>query len=132
MSTPTLTPNIQLQVPGFNQPNWNVPIVYDLNRLDLLFGGSIQIPSLNVLNLTVQNFDVANFAAALVASCVQQSPSGSFPGNTYTLTRAPLLIMGLYYNGQFLIPGVNYTYLGNVITLNFTTSAADTLYVVYF
>ena len=50
----TVTPNIGLQVPAFNQPNWQVPLNYDLNRLDLLLSGNLPLPgtSQNYLLLT--------------------------------------------------------------------------------
>lgn len=36
----TLTPNVQLQVPAYQQTNWQVPIIYDLNLLDGILGGT--------------------------------------------------------------------------------------------
>lgn len=36
----TLTPNISLQVPAYQQTNWQVPIIYDLNLLDGILGGT--------------------------------------------------------------------------------------------
>lgn len=44
----TLTPNISLQVPYYNQPDWQSPIDYDLNLLDLLLSGNRVLPALNV------------------------------------------------------------------------------------
>lgn len=132
MGTPTVTPNIGLQIPAFNQANWQVQTNYNWELLDAIFGGAFTVPALSVTTLDVVNFTISNIGTLLVSACMQQVPSGSFPGTVYTLTRAPLLIMGLYYNGQFLIPGINYSYLGNVITLNFSTNSGDTLYIVYF
>jgi len=132
MATPTLTPNIGLQIPGYNQANWQVPINYDLNLLDEIFGGEFQVPALSVGTLTVENFTIENLAALLVAASVQEVPAGAFPGTVYTLSQIPVLIMGLYYNGQFLRPALDYSVSGNQITLNFETSAGDSLYAVYF
>lgn len=132
MGTPTVTPNIGLQIPAFNQANWQVQTNYDWELLDAIFGGSITVPALSVTTLEVTDFTIPNIGTLLASACVQQAPTGSFPGSVYTLQRAPLLIMALYYNGQFQMPGVNYTYLGNVITLNFVTSPVGSLYVIYF
>lgn len=132
MGTPTVTPNIGLQIPAFNQANWQVPTNYNWELLDLIFGGEITVPALTVTTLTVTNFTISNIGTLIASACVQQTPSGSFPGTVYTLTRAPLIIMGLYYNGQFLTPGADYTYSGSAITLNFTTASGDKLYAVYF
>ena len=132
MGTPSLTPNIGLQVPGYNQPNWQVPINYDLNLLDQIFGGEVEVPALSVNTLTVENFTISNLGALLVAACVQEVPSGAFPGNVYTTSQVPVLMMGLYYNGAFLRPTTDYSLSGNQITLNFETGSGDSLYAVYF
>ena len=132
MGTPTVTPNIGLQIPAFNQANWQVQTNYNWELLDAIFGGEVQVPALSVTSLDVTNFTISNIGTLIASACVQQAPSGSFPGTVYSLTRAPLIIMGLYYNGQLLVPGVNYTYLGNIITLNFSTASGDMLYAVYF
>lgn len=47
----TLTPNIGLQVPYYQQTNWQVTIQYDLNRLDLFLSGNLPLPNLTVTNL---------------------------------------------------------------------------------
>lgn len=47
----TVTPNVGLQVPYYGQANWQVPIQYDLNRLDLLLSGNLPLPNLTVTNL---------------------------------------------------------------------------------
>jgi hypothetical protein len=132
MATPTLTPNIGLQVPGYNQANWNVPINFDLNLLDQIFGGEITVPALSVTTLNVSEFTIENLGALLVSACVQEVPSGAIPGTVYTTSQIPVLIMGLYYNGAFLRPVLDYTVSGNQITLNFSTLLEDKLYVVYF
>jgi len=40
MASETTTPNIGLQVPSYNQGNWQVPTNYNWNLIDLIFGGS--------------------------------------------------------------------------------------------
>jgi len=85
MASPSLTPNIGLQIPGYNQANWQVPIVYDLNRIDNVFGGSIQVPALNVVNLTVENL-IASNVSALIVSLINTSiagPVGSLPATQF-------------------------------------------------
>ena len=51
MAQVTVTPNVGLQVPYYNQPNWQVVIQYDLNKLDLLLSGNLPIPNLLITNL---------------------------------------------------------------------------------
>jgi len=135
MGTPTVTPNIGLQIPALYQGNWQVPTNYDWQLLDAIFGGEITVPALNVTSLTVADFTITNIGTLIASACVQEEPSGAFPGTVYTLTKAPLVIIGLYYNGLLIRstgPTPDYSYLGNAITLTFSTSAGDTLYAVYF
>lgn len=116
MGTPTLTPNIGLQVPGFNTPNWNVPIIYDLNLLDAILGGTI---SPNPMATTI---------AALTTA---EELAGDMPGTTFTLSKQPTTIFGLFWNGIFQRPNVDYTVNGAIITTTFTPSSGDILYAVY-
>lgn len=68
MAGETSTPNIGLQVPGFNQGNWQVPTNYNWNLLDLIFGpGGPQVPALNVGQLTVAEFAGLTFAIIVAA-----------------------------------------------------------------
>ena len=76
MPSETVTPNIGLQVPGFNQSNWQVPTNYNWNLLDLIFGGEITVPA-----LSVESFTLPNIGAILAASFVCEAPAGAFPGN---------------------------------------------------
>lgn len=41
-----VTPNAGLQVPAFQQSNWQVPLIYDLTRIDNVFGGTVPVPSI--------------------------------------------------------------------------------------
>ena len=118
MPSETITPNIGLQVPFFGQANWNVPIQYDLNRLDLIFGGEITVPALSVTELTV-----GNLGALFAASLVSETPAGSVPGTTFTLSYAPGCVLGIYWNGVLLRPTLDYTISGLIITtINSVTS----------
>lgn len=132
MAGETETPNIGLQVPAFNQSNWQVPIDYDLNLLDLIFGGEVQVPGLSVNTLTVANFVITNLVASLAASFVMEAPVGTYPGTVYTTTFIPGLIIGVYYNGLLQRPGLDYTVSGNQITMLFTTGATGVVYALYF
>ena len=125
MPSETTTPNVGLQVPFYGQANWNVPLQYDLNLLDLIFGGEFTVPALNVATLTV-----GNLAALLAAILHVETPAGAVPGNTFTLSYAPNVILGFYWNGVLLRPGTDYTVVGSVIT---TTDTVETgwVYAVY-
>ena len=48
----TVTPNIGLQIPYYGQTNWQVPIQYDLNQLDLLLSGNSPLPGINTWSAT--------------------------------------------------------------------------------
>jgi hypothetical protein len=127
MPSETTTPNVGLQVPGFNQPNWQVPTNYNWNLLDLIFGGEVTIPALSVTSLIS-----ANIGSVLAASFVNEAPAGAFPGNTYTLSYVPSLLLAFCYNGQVQQLGVDYTITGAVVTLTFSTSLGDRVYAIYF
>lgn len=125
MPSETTTPNIGLQVPAFNQSNWQVPLNYDLNLLDLMLGGVIPMPAL-------ANFIITSIGAQIAAVTVQETPTGVVPGNAYTLSFVPSLILGFYWNGVFQRPGIDYTVAGAVITMtNSATATLDTVFAVY-
>ena len=133
----TSTPNIGLQVPGQNQANYQVPINYDLNLIDLIFGGTVLVPGLQITNLTVTNlavanFATANFAALIAASFVAEIPAGSIPGITYTLTYIPIAMMAFFNNGLVQRNGTDYTLINNIITMNNATTNGGTVYALYF
>ena len=74
----TLTPNIQLQVPAYNQSNWQVPLNYDLNRLDLLLSSNMALPNLSITgNVTAQKFCITS------SICI-----AAFTGNSTTVPMA--------------------------------------------
>jgi hypothetical protein len=47
-SAQSVTPNAGLQIPSYSQLNWQVQIIYDLTRLDNIFGGSVAVPSITL------------------------------------------------------------------------------------
>lgn len=130
MAGETITPNLGLQIPGNNQPNWQVPTNYNWNLLDQLFGGQITAPSLSLINLSVVNFTIPNLGTILKNSFVQEIPTGS--GNTYQLSNTASFMVGFYVNGLIQRLGVDYTLNGNIITLTNATSSGDTVYATYF
>jgi hypothetical protein len=134
MAGETTTPNIGLQIAGFDQPNWQVPTNYNWNLLDLIFGGEIQVPALDVNVLTVASFVIANFVASAAASFFAETPGGTVPGTVYTCTYIPGVVLGVYKNGIIQKPGVGYDYTisGNQITFSTATSLGDKIYVTYF
>lgn len=131
MPTITLTPNIGLQIPGFDQANWQVQINYDLNLLDLIFGGDVQVPALDVVNLTATNFTLPSVIATIASAFKSEVPSGAVPGTLYTCSKIPVVIFAVYKNGVFLDPAVDYNVSGNQITLAQATAAGDKINTVY-
>ena len=127
-----VTPNIDLQVPSFNQPNWNVPIVYDLNLIDLIFGGSIVVPALNVTTLTA-----GNISGVFLPPSIAETPTGAVPGSVYTLSYAPnpLAMLVFTINGVAQRPSgpnADFSVTGNIVTLNNPTPSGATVYAQYF
>ena len=125
MASETTTPNIGLQVPAFNQANWQVPLNFDLNLLDLMLGGVISMPAL-------AGFIITSLGAQVAANATAETPAGVVPGNVYTCSKTPNFIFGFYRNGIFQRPGLDYSLLGAVITMiGSSTSSGDTVFVVY-
>jgi hypothetical protein len=125
MAAETTTPNVGMQVPGFNQANWQVPINFNWTLLDNIFGGTVQVPALSVKTLTAANL---NFSILLT----QEVPSGAIPGTLYTLSQVPQVIIAFIYNGAVQRLNIDYTVTGQVVTLNFSTVTGDTVYAIYF
>jgi len=128
MASETSTPNIGLQVPAFNQANWQVPINYDLNLLDLIFGGSITVPALNVAVLTA-----GNISGITLPPAAAETPAGAVPGSVYTLAHVPnpAAMLSFYVNGVFQ-PPTSYTLTSNIVTLNNPTPSGAGVYAQYF
>ena len=127
MAAETTTPNVGLQVPSYNQGNWQVPTNYNWNLLDLIFGGSVVVPALSVETLTV-----ANIGELLAPAFVQEVPAGAIPGTTFTLSHVPGLLLAFCWNGAVQRLGIDYTIVGAVVTLTFTPSSGDSVYALYF
>lgn len=127
MASETTTP-VGFQVPAFNQPNWQVPLNYDINLLDLIFRGLYTVPA-----ISVTDFIITNIGAQIANSFVPEAPSGVIPGNSYTLTYTPSWFIGFYWNGIFQRPGVDYSLVGGVITMlnGSATSSGDTVFALY-
>lgn len=127
MASETSTPNIGLQVPAFDQANWQVPTNYNWNLLDLIFGGEFTVPA-----LSVTNFIIANIGIQIATSFKVEVPMGVIPGNAYTLSATPTVLFGFFWNGVFQRPGLDYNIVGTLITMiGSATSAGDTVYAVY-
>lgn len=127
MASETTTPNIGLQIPAYNQPNWQVPINYDLNLLDLIFGGEVTVPA-----LSVEKFNITNIGALIAPSFVTEAPAGVIPGNAYTLSFPPTVMIGFFWNGIFQRPGVDYTIVDTLLTMTTgATQAGDSVWAVY-
>lgn len=125
MASETTTPNIGLQVPAFNQSNWQVPTDFNWNLIDLMLGGIVPFPAL-------ANFIITNIGVQIAAVSVSETPTGVIPGNAYTLSFTPTMILGFYWNGIFQRPVIDYTLTGAIITLNGSaTSSGDNIYAVY-
>ncbi len=113
---PTLTPNIGLQVPSFDQPNYQVALDYDLTLLDLIFGGSVQVPALNVLSLSIGSL---NITAAQVIAALGYAPLN--PANNLadvTSTAQALANLGGIGTGSVMGAWVSSTVynVGNLVT----------------
>jgi hypothetical protein len=129
MPSETTTPNIGLQIAGFDQANWQVPTNFNWNLLDLIFGGEIEVPALWVTTLTAGN--AGDF---VLPPSTAETPTGAVPGTVYTLSHVPTppQMLQFTYNGSLLRYGIDYTVTGNLVTLNFTTALGDTVYAAYF
>jgi hypothetical protein len=77
----TVTPNIGLQVPAYNQTNWQVPITYDLNKIDLLLSGNALAPSINVGSVKCNgSLGTSGQILSTTGSACQWINGGSFSG----------------------------------------------------
>ena len=64
---------------------------------------------------------------------IVEIPAGAIPGQVYSLNHVPAAnqLIGLFYNGIFQRPGIDYILTANNITLNFVTRAGSNLYACY-
>lgn len=131
MSSETTTPNIGLQIPAFNQANWQVPTDYNWNLLDLIFGGEIQVPALSVVDLTAVNFTLPSVISVILSSFTAEAPTTVTTFTVYACSKIPIVMLGVYINGLWQRPNVDYTVAGNQITLANPVTSGDTVYAVY-
>jgi hypothetical protein len=127
MASETSTPNIGLQVPAYNQANWQVPTNYNWNLLDLIFGGQVTVPA-----LSVETFAITNIGAQIAASFIAETPSGVVPGNVYVMSQTPTWMIAFFWNGVFQRPVIDYTLSAATITMTTAaTSSGDTVFALY-
>ncbi len=74
----TLTQNIRLQIPAYNQTNWQVPYNYDLNLLDSILAGAQILPT----GPTPQITQFANWTTANTASTTITNFTNGLSGQT--------------------------------------------------
>jgi hypothetical protein len=75
--------------------------------------------------------DAQQVLTLVQASIHGEAPTGAKPGTIFNLSATPTngVLQGLYKNGVFQTPGgVDYTLVGNVITMTNTVTVNDTLY----
>jgi len=132
MPSETSTPNIGLQVPAFDQANWQVPLNYDLNLLDEIMGGEVQIPAISVVTLTAVNFNLPSVIATIAGASTTDVFTGTATA-VFTCTHIPVVIFGVYLNGSFQAPGASYDYTvsGNQVTFSAAVASTDIVCVVY-
>lgn len=72
------------------------------------------------------------YPTPLYGTLTSETPEGTAPATTYTLSYTPTFIFGVYLNGQFVRPGgLDYTLAANRIIFNASTSQGDDVYAVY-
>ncbi len=67
----TSTPNVGLQIPNSGSTNWNLPLNYNFNKIDQLFGGAAIVP-----NFTVSG--TINTSNEVISSNLQLKNSAGF------------------------------------------------------
>lgn len=77
----TVTPNLGLQIPSYQQTNWQVPITFDLNLLDTILAGT-QILNTGATPTVTQaaNWTTSNTGATTITNFV-----GGLPGQRITV-----------------------------------------------
>jgi hypothetical protein len=122
---------------------------YNNQLIALYYNGIFQRPGAPPLDYTVAgNTITLNFQATQENSVqavyvtsglesiglpISEQAQGAFPGSVYTISRAPLnsQLIGLWYNGIFQRPGLDYSITGTTITLTFSTYQGGNIYVAY-
>lgn len=86
----TVTPNINFQLPYYQQTNWQVPINFDFNVLDMLLGGSVTLPAGATPSITQDTtWITANTGATTITNFVNGFPGQAIhlicgAGDTFT------------------------------------------------
>jgi hypothetical protein len=81
---------------------------------------------------TAATWQVLNVAGLVSSVFVAETPAGTAPTTTYTLSHTPVVIIAVYVNGVMQRPTVDYTVSGATVTLvNATTNSTDTVSAVY-
>jgi hypothetical protein len=77
----TNTPNLQLQIPGYQQTNWQVPINYDMNLLDAILAGEATLPTGDTPTISqISNWIISNTTSTTITNFL-----GGLPGQTIHL-----------------------------------------------
>ena len=100
----TLTPNVSLQIPSYQQTNWQVPLIYDLNLLDGILGGT-QTLTVGTATPAVNTFPV--FVTANTSAFTVTNLLGGFNGQTVRI---------------FCGPGDTFTAFANSATMKLASS----------
>jgi hypothetical protein len=64
----TVTPNVQLQIPSYQQKNWQVPYDYDMTLLDRVIAASAPLPTGPTPTISQQAFWVTQNSSATIIS----------------------------------------------------------------
>ena len=82
----TSTPNIGLQLPAYNSTSWQVPIYYDFQTLDSMFGGLTPVPNMHISGnlkvdgtVTAPNFSITS---AQLQTAIGYTPAKNDLSNT--------------------------------------------------
>ncbi|HEY3987930.1 MAG TPA: hypothetical protein VGM02_01445 [Acidobacteriaceae bacterium] len=86
-SAQTVTPNAGLQVPAYASLNWQVPVIFDLTRIDNIFGGTVSVPSITLSG------SITNANQAATKAYVDSVAQGFLQASGATMT-GPLVLSG--------------------------------------
>jgi hypothetical protein len=108
----------------------NAHLVYDQWQEDWLVGMGLFIAHYATMYL---QSDAAQVVQTVQACIHGEIPAGSLPGNTFTLSAVPTngVLQGLFWNGLFMSPGVDYTLDGVNLVTTATIKLLDTFYAVW-
>jgi hypothetical protein len=81
----TVTPNAALQLPAYQQQNWQVPLLFDMARIDNIFGGTVPIPSITLSGA------ITNANQAVTKAYVDATAVGFLSASGATMT-GPLVL----------------------------------------